>query len=209
MRYPRFHPGQRKHEFGHSGNKGAGMIACLGWGSLIWDPRGLPVREKWFEDGPLLPIEFARQSSDGRLTLVLFPTQETKVRSLWAPFSTGSVHEAREALRKREGVLKENKDKHIAVWTGEDAVGPILTEIASWARNLRLTGVVWTALPPYFEGKKTGGPTEDEAVAYLRKLAHERRRHAEHYIRMAPRQIDTCYRRRFEAEFGWAPLSSA
>lgn len=50
--------------------------------------------------------------------------------------------------------------------------------------------------------------TPDEAVAYLRQLPHEQRRHAERYIRMTPCQVDTPYRRRFELEFGWTPLDA-
>jgi 1-acyl-sn-glycerol-3-phosphate acyltransferase len=49
-------------------------IAVLGWGSLIWSPGNLKIDREWHEDGPFLPIEFARVSQDGRLTLVLFPT---------------------------------------------------------------------------------------------------------------------------------------
>jgi hypothetical protein len=46
-------------------------IAVLGWGSLIWQPRELRISLPiWKTDGPELPVEFARVSMDGRLTLV-------------------------------------------------------------------------------------------------------------------------------------------
>ena len=44
-------------------------IAVLGWGSLIWDPKELDANNEWNNDGPFLPIEFARISNNGRLTL--------------------------------------------------------------------------------------------------------------------------------------------
>lgn len=184
------------------------VIACLGWGSLIWDPRELPIQDKWFDDGPLLRVEFARQSSDDRLTLVLLPTG-TEIRSLWAPFSVTGITEARKALGKREGLSEKNYEKYIAVWSTADQQDPEPPSIRVWAQGLGLNAVVWTALPPRFRGEDGRVPTIEEAVQHLRDLPHECRRNAERYIRMAPRQVDTLYRRRFEAEFGWTPQAAS
>ena len=48
-------------------------------------------------------------------------------------------------------------------------------------------------------------PTVEEIVKHLRELPCDVRERAEKYIRKAPRQIDTPYRRRIEAEFHWEP----
>ena len=79
------------------------MIACLGWGSLIWDPRGLAVRGHWRTDGPHGRVEFAGRSKDGRLTLVLLGTAQL-VPLLWAEMIPTDLAVACEALRAREGI---------------------------------------------------------------------------------------------------------
>jgi len=184
-------------------------IACLGWGSLVWDPRGLPIRRPWFMDGPLLPIEFARQSNDGRLTLVLVRNQPSVplVRSLWGLFSVSELDLARQALADREGIRKERLNVDIGSWAGEDAQVEIERRIEVWARSTQIEAVVWANLPTKFRGDVGRIPSGDEAVHYLRDLPHEKRGLAEHYIRMTPRQVDTEYRTRFETEFGWTCLS--
>ena len=112
-------------------------IGCLGWGSLIWDPRDLPFRGIWFRDGPLVPIEFARQSKDDRITLVLVSGRPV-VRSLWSVLSVRSLDEAQTALAKREGTDKEN----IGVWkTGTADANTSLQvcqTIGQWAMRLAL-----------------------------------------------------------------------
>src|SRR2546428_6547904 len=71
-------------------------------------------------DGPFLPIEFARQTSDGRLTLVLVRNQPTVplVRSLWALFSVSQLDVARPARADREGIQKETAKVAKCGWPG-------------------------------------------------------------------------------------------
>ena len=41
-------------------------IACLGWGSLIWDPRDLLLGSAWREDGPQLLLQVVEELRDVR-----------------------------------------------------------------------------------------------------------------------------------------------
>lgn len=173
------------------------IIACIAWGSLVWDPRELPLRRKWFEDGPLAPVEFLRQSKDGRITLVL-AEGITPVRTLWALMDTDDLDVARATLRDREGTNLER----IGSWTTGGDAPPLLTGIGDWAAARQVDAVIWTALPPRFNGKdqQVGAP---HIVDYLLGLTGATRDYAERYVRMAPPQIDTAIRRLVEARLGW------
>ena len=187
------------------------LIACLGWGSLVWDPRELPVRREWFADGPLLPIEFARRSSNDRVTLVLLKKAPV-VRSLWALMSISELQLAKEALADREGATGKDKTKDIGYWSRSgNSAGVGVKEIAEWAKRVGIGAVIWTALPATFGYDEYRPDLADEVIEHLRSpsLSYEKRQNAERYIRRAPRQIDTEVRRRIEREFGWEPSTAS
>lgn len=190
-------------------NNSDGVVVCLGWGSLIWDPRTLPIRRHWFEDGPLLRAEFLRKSADGRITLVLDESAQP-VRSLWAIMDTYDPDEARTALRKREGIGPNREKDYVGLWTPKTETPPTIVSLASWAQARNIKAAVWTALPQKFhEYGETRIASSDDIVSYLGSLTGSQRDEAERYIRRAPSQIDTQIRRAIEAKLGWAAVGEA
>ena len=181
-------------------------IGCLGWGSLIWDPRDLPIRGGWFDDGPLLPIEFARESSDGRITLVICDVSY-RVRACWALMDAVELNVAKSDLATREGVKEKDIEKFIGFWeaVSSKSYGGAANDIAQWASTKGLDAVVWTNLEVGIKSNRRTIPSIGEILECLRKLPHAQGKLAEEYIRKAPLQIDTVYIIIISKEFGWFP----
>ncbi|MEO5789254.1 hypothetical protein [Gelidibacter sp.] len=180
-------------------------IACIGWGSLIWRPERLKIQNYWFEDGPILPIEFTRISSDNRVTLII--DEEAKpIRTLWTLMTCDDLTEAKESLIKREGV---KKDSLIHSLTQNDNVtDEIQEDIQNWLKEKKIDCAIWTGLS-YSDKTNKERPSIEKIISHLNEIEHNERKLAKEFIRKAPRQIDTEYRRQIEKEFGWNPLNSS
>ena len=171
------------------------MIVCLGWGSLVWDPRDLPVRGEWHHDGPALPLEFARESGNGRITLVVVD-QGQPVPTLWAELDVPDIESAVKALFEREG----------AEWLGSIGRWPVgarghrhLDVVRAWVEERGFDGVVWTDLQPGMKGDRKREPSLDDVLRHLEGLDPDARESADEYVRRAPDQIATPHRAAIEA----------
>ena len=104
------------------------MIACLGWGSLVWDPRSLPIKSQWFEDGPTVKVDFLSMLDDGRMTLML-DARATTVHALRAITAVDDLREAMMSLAHREKTFRANDPiRHIGSWTIAGSA-PVLIEV--------------------------------------------------------------------------------
>lgn len=184
-------------------------IGCIGWGSLLWDPRSLPLAEPFREDGPRLPIEFSRVALDGRVTLVIDPAA-VAIQTYWAPLEVDTLAGAVEGLARREGIAPARRAEWVGLQTCEgvtadagQASAQTRTVMAEWLTQQALDAVVWTALPARRPDAVLSWPGTEELVSHLAGLEGRAHARAEEYIRRAPAAVETPRRARFEAAFGW------
>jgi len=190
-------------------------IAVLGWGSLIWNLKRESgelnlADDKWFSDGPELPIEFARVSNDKRLTLVLFPTAK-KTPVLWAMMAPDNLDDAIRNLTEVEGIPASTKDRigYVNLQSGEQRSSVVVgigDEIRRWACMKKLDAVIWTDLPPNFQESTKVEFTEETVISYLGNLPNDSKKRAEEYIRRTPPQIRTRFRSAIEKTLGRFPV---
>jgi hypothetical protein len=187
----------------------ARRIGCIGWGSLLWDPRTLPMAAPFALEGPELPIEFSRVSLDGRVTLVIDRAAPV-VPTYSVPMAVEGLEEAVEALAIREKVTSTRRGEWIGYQERGEEVGggatpePVRATIAEWLERTAFDAVVWTALPSRRPDGELGLPTLDQLLEHLQALRGESLARAEEYIRRAPPAVRTPYRAHFEAELGWS-----
>lgn len=189
-----------------NGNENWGRFACLGWGSLIWKPEDLPILHEWREDGPSMPLEFARKSLNGCMTLVVCE-QGTVCPTLWNTLSSTSLEEARQTLAMREGLPTI---RNAAFWSGSGASDHHGAElVGAWAKRRGFAGVVWTGLPPKspVTDQNNDHPSIEDVISHLSGLTGQSASKAEEYVRKAPTQIATAYRTQIAEEFGWQGLT--
>jgi predicted RNase H-like nuclease len=186
-----------------SGDEDRRRIAILGWGSLVWDPRDLPLVPPWRPGGPALPLEFSRISSDGRLTLVIDPTDGESLPTRFALSPRGALEDVVADLRDREGTTWMNIGMIGLSSRQERSRFPaLLGTLKDWLGRNGLDAVVWTDLQPNFERQLSRKFTIDLALEYLRGLPRGVAERAREYIEKAPSEVRTPLRRRLH-EIGW------
>lgn len=164
--------------------------------------------------GPALPIEFARRSSDDRVTLVLAGEQTSP--TFWTMSRCDSFEGACENLRQREGRPRRG-DIHCTLGSGlrtfrnerpDSACLDASEFVEDWLTGQSdLDGAVWTGLPP--KGFTTASPQAlaTQVISHLKGLDPPAADRAKEYIRHAPEGIRTPVRHAIEQAFpSWTPV---
>jgi hypothetical protein len=172
------------------------QIAILGWGSLVWDPRELPHDGGWTPGGPVLPLEFSRRSSGGRLTLVVDREHGVGCATRFSTSQRDDLEQAVADLAAREGT--------VAHWIGfveptsgrsrgRDAAD--VDTIGGWCEARGFDAAIWTDLPANF-AELTGRPfSVGAALDHLAGLDEPDRTTAATYLANAPEEVVTPLRR--------------
>jgi hypothetical protein len=175
-------------------------IVILGWGSLIWDRRGLAITGDWQRGGPMLPIEFSRISRGGEragcLTLVIDEQHGANIPTRFALSTRANLDDAIADLRTREGTssdrigyvnLLRNTERAYARQQHPHACDAI----TAWAQAQRWDAVVWTALHSNFEEVAQHPFSVEAAILYLKALIEPAKSHALEYLQKAPPEVVT------------------
>lgn len=177
-------------------------IVFLGWGSLIWYSRELPIISEWLQGGPFLPIEFSRVSSQGRLTLVVDQVNGVGTPTRYAISSSGHLAQAVSDLKKRENTSTQYigyVDVTTNTYSSTHYVNQVTihNSIADWAMTNNFDAVVWTALPSNFKDKTGDDYSVEAALSYINGLVGDEYTNATEYIVRAPEDVLTPFRKRF------------
>ncbi|MBE7653925.1 hypothetical protein F7643_12425 [Tenacibaculum finnmarkense genomovar finnmarkense] len=187
-------------------------IAILGWGSLIWQPKELAFdkEQDWQNKGAILPIEFARISKNGRLTLVI-TSEGTELEALYATSTYKMVEEAVLNLAVREGSRRLSIGSYIKkddIFNRNDF--KFKKNIKNWIEQTDFDAVIWTNLGEKWKIEENGNErliSKEKRLEYLKELRGNTSVLAEEYIRKTPVQITTKYRKLIEKELKWLPIS--
>jgi sirohydrochlorin ferrochelatase len=191
-------------------------IAILGWGSLVPDPRGLPIAGPWQIDGPMLSIEFSRISRSREradcLTLVIDERCGSEITTLHVPSTRAELPQAVADLQECEGTHQD--DIGFCEVAGPRFAARALRRhptscdrIRAWALRKGFDAAIWTALPPRFRDAIGIPFTPAAALNYLNGLPPATKELALQYIRTAPPQTTTAFRRLLLAQINREPAA--
>ena len=185
------------------------QIAVIAWGSLLWQPAPLKLASGWHPGGPLLPLEFVRNSEDTAELALAVCESAALCPTYWAYLDTSDVPSARANLREREKIDPARPDWIGTVPAADVALSPVAARIEAWRIARRIDAVVWTALPARSRGREGRVPGAQEVLDWVASRSGAERAKVEEYVRRTPAHIDTRYRRLIEAALGWRPLRDA
>lgn len=176
-------------------------ICVLGWGSLIWNSGDLQITGKWNIDGPNFPVEFARISADGRLTLVIKEDFDD-VPTLWAASSFQILDSARNNLMIRERMTDIASigyynfcDNSYSMRRCTDLLSE---ELVRWNTDKNFDAVIWTDLGPNFSHRTRRIFSVQNLLTYLNDLPPNEFVLAKEYIVKTPAQVQTRFRKILE-----------
>jgi len=173
-------------------------IVVLAWDLLVSEPGGLPVKDnRWFHDGPCLPLELSRVTPQWTLALCLQRGADP-VRVLWAYLEADKVSRAVWLLSQRLGCQPENVG-FLDLESGEfwcRTVDEHVETIRRWAGEKNEAGedirvVIWNDLKPDFERRARRELTPENVIAYLKGLRPGVKEKARDYISGIPEGIRT------------------